>query len=130
MADAHVVAPLRAALAFIVLMAMAAPAAAQDMHAAIQSTRGVQHKLPLISDDVVIGAIMIMFLMLFAFGMRSHRATHEPSHARARLTDRVTPNPIRVHPRRQAVTHTHTHTHTHRADPIRLCHTQHHWLEL
>ena len=58
MADAHVVAPLRAALAFIVLMAMAAPAAAQDMHAAIQSTRGVQHKLPLISDDVVIGAIM------------------------------------------------------------------------
>ena len=41
---------------------------AQDAHAAIQSKRGVQHKLPLISDDFVVGCIMIMFLLLFAFG--------------------------------------------------------------
>ena len=41
---------------------------AQDMHAAIQSTRGEQHKLPLVSDDMVVGFIMIMFLLLFAFG--------------------------------------------------------------
>ena len=32
------------------------------------STRGVQHEVPLISDDLVVGAIMIMFLLLFAFG--------------------------------------------------------------
>ena len=41
---------------------------AQDQHAAIHSTKGVQHKLPLISDDFIVGCIMIMFLLLFAFG--------------------------------------------------------------
>jgi len=38
------------------------------MHAAIQSTRGVQHELPIVSDDVVVGVIMVLFLLLFAFG--------------------------------------------------------------
>lgn len=47
--------------------------AAQDMHAAFMSQHGVQHKLPLISDDLIVGLIMIMFLMLFAFGMPSAR---------------------------------------------------------
>ena len=40
----------------------------KDEHAAIQSTKGVQHATPLISDDFVVACIMIMFLMLFAFG--------------------------------------------------------------
>ena len=51
-----------------VLLYLPALAVAQDAHAAIQSTRGVQHKPPLVSDDFVVGCIMIMFLMLFAFG--------------------------------------------------------------
>eukprot|EP00325_Prymnesiales_sp_UTEX-LB-985_P028909 CAMPEP_0174729580 /NCGR_PEP_ID=MMETSP1094-20130205/53967_1 /TAXON_ID=156173 /ORGANISM="Chrysochromulina brevifilum, Strain UTEX LB 985" /LENGTH=59 /DNA_ID=CAMNT_0015931709 /DNA_START=32 /DNA_END=211 /DNA_ORIENTATION=- len=42
--------------------------AAKDRHAAIQSTRGVQHADPIVSDDFVVACIMIMFLMLFAFG--------------------------------------------------------------
>jgi hypothetical protein len=42
--------------------------ASKEAHAAISSTRGVQHEPPLISDDFVVGCIMIMFLMLFAFG--------------------------------------------------------------
>ena len=52
------------------LLTLSAPLAAyaQDQHAYIQSTRGVQHKPPLISDDFVVGCIMIMFLLLFAFG--------------------------------------------------------------
>ena len=50
------------------LALLPALAAAKDMHAAIQSTRGVQHEVPLISDDFVVGCIMVMFLMLFAFG--------------------------------------------------------------
>ena len=50
------------------LLLMPALAAAGDMHASFMSTRGVQHEVPLISDDLVVGAIMIMFLLLFAFG--------------------------------------------------------------
>ena len=52
------------------LLLVTAPmlALAQDQHAAIHSTKGVQHKLPLISDDFIVGCIMIMFLLLFAFG--------------------------------------------------------------
>ena len=34
----------------------------------VRSTRGVQHKTPLISDDLVVAAIMILFLCLFCFG--------------------------------------------------------------
>jgi hypothetical protein len=70
-------APLRArsptswGLAILQLVALPACAVAQDQHAAIQSTRGVQHKPPLISDDFVVGCIMILFLMLFAFGARA-----------------------------------------------------------
>ena len=58
------------------LLAWSAPLAAyaQDQHAYIQSTRGVQHKPPLISDDFVVGCIMIMFLLLFAFGERAAAA--------------------------------------------------------
>ena len=51
------------------LALLPALAAAKDMHASFQSTRGVQHEVPLISDDFVVGCIMVMFLMLFAFGV-------------------------------------------------------------
>ena len=44
--------------------------AGYDAHAYIQSSRGVQHKEPMVSDNVIIAFIMIMFLMLFAFGAR------------------------------------------------------------
>ncbi len=58
---------------------VALPAAnGQDQHAAIQSTRGVQHKPPLISDDFIVGVIMIMFLLLFAFGARLPRPVRAP----------------------------------------------------
>lgn len=60
-----------------------AVAMAQDAHAAIQSSRGVQHKQPLISDDFVVGCIMIMFLFLFAFGARAVYMYH-----RSRLPQR------------------------------------------
>ena len=63
------------------LLGWAAAAAAQDAHAAIHSTRGVQHKAPLISDDMVVGAIMVMFLMLFAFGASSQRSTNSTQSA-------------------------------------------------
>ena len=43
-------------------------AAGEQVHASFQSTRGVQHKAPVISDDLVVGCIMVMFLLLFAFG--------------------------------------------------------------
>ena len=42
---------------------------AVDEHASFQSIRGVQHAMPWISDDLVVGCIMLMFLLLFAFGM-------------------------------------------------------------
>ena len=42
----------------------------------MKSTRGVQHKDPLISDDFVVGCIMIMFLLLFCFGQSLPRAQH------------------------------------------------------
>jgi len=35
---------------------------------AIRSTRGVQHKQTLVSDDFVVACIMVMFLLLFCFG--------------------------------------------------------------
>ena len=59
------------AFEFFLLLVLPALALAQDQHAAIQSTRGVQHKPPLISDDIIVGCIMIMFLLLFAFGART-----------------------------------------------------------
>ena len=64
------------------LLAWSAPLAAyaQDQHAYIQSTRGVQHKPPLISDDFVVGCIMIMFLLLFAFGERAAAAAASTLH--------------------------------------------------
>jgi hypothetical protein len=43
----------------------------EDAPPPVRSTRGVQHKDPLISDDFVVGCIMIMFLLLFCFGERS-----------------------------------------------------------
>ena len=52
------------------VLLLPALAYAQDAHAAIHSSRGVQHKTPLISDDLIVGCIMIMFLLLFAFGKR------------------------------------------------------------
>ena len=70
---------LRPALLHAVVCAITvssvAPAFAKDDHAAIQSTRGVQHKAPMISDDFVVACIMIMFLMLFAFGARDAAET-------------------------------------------------------
>lgn len=60
------------------MLALPALALAQDQHAAIQSTRGVQHKAPLISDDFVVGCIMIMFLLLFAFGARAPKIKEIP----------------------------------------------------
>ena len=64
------------------LLTLSAPLAAyaQDQHAYIQSTRGVQHKPPLISDDFVVGCIMIMFLLLFAFGERAAAAAFHPAY--------------------------------------------------
>ena len=52
----------------LIVVLFPALTAAQDMHASFMSQHGVQHKLPLISDDLIVGLIMIMFLMLFAFG--------------------------------------------------------------
>jgi hypothetical protein len=60
------------------VLLLPALAYAQDAHAAIQSSRGVQHKAPLISDDLIVGCIMIMFLLLFAFG-KSCAAQSHPS---------------------------------------------------
>ena len=50
------------------MMAAVTLVAAKDHHAAIHSTRGQPHDDPLASDNFVVGCIMIMFLMLFAFG--------------------------------------------------------------
>lgn len=54
----------------------------KDAHAAIHSSNGVQHKEPFISDDFVVACIMIMFLMLFAFGactlQRCALSVHSP----------------------------------------------------
>ena len=83
-----------------VLLYLPAVAVAQDAHAAIQSTRGVQHKPPLVSDDFVVGCIMIMFLMLFAFGTpRETLERGRPSPMRARPHHAV----VRPHLRRQAM---------------------------
>eukprot|EP00326_Haptolina_ericina_P000228 CAMPEP_0181220114 /NCGR_PEP_ID=MMETSP1096-20121128/28659_1 /TAXON_ID=156174 ORGANISM="Chrysochromulina ericina, Strain CCMP281" /NCGR_SAMPLE_ID=MMETSP1096 /ASSEMBLY_ACC=CAM_ASM_000453 /LENGTH=159 /DNA_ID=CAMNT_0023312585 /DNA_START=36 /DNA_END=517 /DNA_ORIENTATION=+ len=46
----------------------------EDAPPPVRSTRGVQHKDPLISDDFVVGCIMIMFLLLFASASNSIRA--------------------------------------------------------
>lgn len=59
----------------VVLLALVAPAAAAAggdtcavRYDSICSTRGVQPLPPWISDDFVVGCIMIMFLLLFCFG--------------------------------------------------------------
>ena len=62
------------AMRSVPLLLLPAVALCQDAHAAIQSSQGVQHKPPLISDDLIVGCIMIMFLMLFAASWRfTHR---------------------------------------------------------
>ena len=50
------------------LIADAALSAVEQGSAPVRSTRGIQHKDPLISDDFVVACIMIMFLLLFSFG--------------------------------------------------------------
>ena len=69
---------------WLVATALTHVVAAKEQHAAIHSSRGVQHEIPLISDDVVVGAIMVMFLLLFAFGELSQRRSQMPfaQHAR------------------------------------------------
>ena len=52
----------------VLLFAQAAEAVHEARYAAIMSTRGIQYKDPWISDDFVVGCIMIMFLLLFCFG--------------------------------------------------------------
>lgn len=42
--------------------------AAEASEPPVRSTRGVQHKDPIISDDFIVGCIMVMFLLLFCFG--------------------------------------------------------------
>ena len=67
-------------------LAAAADTETEPVHAAFQSKRGVQHKHPVISDDLIVGGIMIMFLMLFAFGEppRALSHNHTTSHGTAR----------------------------------------------
>ena len=52
----------------LLLTLQGAMAVHEARHAAIMSTRGIQYKDPWISDDFVVGCIMIMFLLLFCFG--------------------------------------------------------------
>ena len=52
----------------VLLALQGAMAVHEARHAAIMSTRGIQYKDPWISDDFVVGCIMIMFLLLFCFG--------------------------------------------------------------
>ena len=60
---------LQQALLLMLLLALqGAMAVHEARHAAIMSTRGIQYKDPWISDDFVVGCIMIMFLLLFCFG--------------------------------------------------------------
>ena len=60
---------LQQALQLLLLLALQGTMAVHEArHAAIMSTRGIQFKDPWISDDFVVGCIMIMFLLLFCFG--------------------------------------------------------------
>ena len=60
---------LQQALLLMLLLALQGAVAVHEArHAAIMSTRGIQYKDPWISDDFVVGCIMIMFLLLFCFG--------------------------------------------------------------
>ena len=64
-------APSRALLSMLVLCVLQGALAEhrhEARHAAIMSERGIQYKDPWISDDFVVGCIMIMFLLLFCFG--------------------------------------------------------------
>ena len=58
----------RLALGWLLPLLSVLACSADVQYDAIKSTRGVQHKAPLVSDDFVVGCIMIMFLMLFCFG--------------------------------------------------------------
>ena len=60
----------RRATSWALALSGVAGAFAADAHAAIRSSRGVQHQTPMISDDFIVGCIMVMFLCLFAFGTR------------------------------------------------------------
>ena len=59
---------LQQALLLLLLALQGTMAVHEARHAAIMSTRGIQFKDPWISDDFVVGCIMIMFLLLFCFG--------------------------------------------------------------
>jgi len=52
------------------LLGWCAVATAEYRFDAIQSIRGVQHSKvqPIMSDNFVVGCIMLMFLLLFCFG--------------------------------------------------------------
>ena len=61
--------PQQQALPLLLLLALQGTVAVHEArHAAIMSTRGIQFKDPWVSDDFVVGCIMIMFLLLFCFG--------------------------------------------------------------
>ena len=60
--------PQQPLLLMLLLALQGAMAVHEARHAAIMSTRGIQYKDPWISDDFVVGCIMIMFLLLFCFG--------------------------------------------------------------
>ena len=59
---------LQHALLLLLLALQSTMAVHEARYAAIMSTRGIQFKDPWISDDFVVGCIMIMFLLLFCFG--------------------------------------------------------------
>ena len=52
----------------LLLLSLVLTAHAEVQYDAIRSTRGVQHKQPIVSDDFVVACIMVMFLLLFCFG--------------------------------------------------------------
>ena len=59
---------LHAFALFAVLALLAQSVVCEVYYDAIRSKRGVQPKQQWISDDFVVGCIMIMFLLLFCFG--------------------------------------------------------------
>jgi len=60
--------PWRPGRLLLLLLATACQVACEVQYDAIRSKRGVQPKPRWISDDFVVGCIMIMFLLLFCFG--------------------------------------------------------------
>ena len=70
--------PMSAAQRFLGLIAavLTLSTSAEVAQPPVRSTRGVQHKDPIISDDFVVGCIMVMFLLLFCFGARAYSSLH------------------------------------------------------